>query len=389
LNSTQETSKKSLSYWEYKAYFHQIDFAIVGAGIVGMSAAFHIKRHFPNKKVVLIDGSTFSDGASFKNAGFACFGSAGELLSDMEKTDLATTINTASLRIKGLKALDGWLGMKHIDYQACGSYELFTSTEKEEYEKCCSTLDTLNIGFKEAGLFQKDVFSIVSPQLGLEKSFPYTIYNQYEGKIDTAKLNIMALQSLNSTGIPIIKGLKVKAFNETNQGVYVQTKDFDFITQKLILATNGFSKTLLPDLNIEPARAQVLISEPLEKLNLNSTYHLNQGYDYFRMIDDRLLVGGGRNLAMDEENTDQFGLTSKIQDHLENLLQTIVHPRDKKVKIDFRWSGIMGVGQEKAPLIGNHSPNISYGIRMGGMGVAIGTLIGKTLADRLLEKDKA
>lgn len=384
--STYTTSTKSLSYWEYKAFFQGIDFTIVGAGLVGMSTAFHLKQLYPHKKIILIDKAHLSDAASFKNAGFACFGSAGELLADINTNGPEKTIHTAQLRIDGLKALDAWLGFKEIDFQPCGSYELFKTNELHSYQKVVDQLPYLNDLFKEEGIFKENVFRETK---GINASFPSAIFNQFEGKIDTALLNLQAQKSLNKLQIPILKGIQVEAFKDQSSHVDVVTSDFQFQTKKLILATNGFSKRILPELNIEPARAQVLVTEPLTNLQLPSTYHMNEGFDYFRVIDNRILLGGGRNLDFSEENTVEFGLTSLIQDHLENLLNEHILPEKRNPRIDFRWSGIMGVGSEKAPLIDDFSDNISYGIRMGGMGVAIGSLIGKTLADRLFEKDKA
>jgi len=40
----------------------------------------------------------------------------------------------------------------------------------------------------------------------------------------------------------------------------------------------------------------------------------------------------------------------------------------------------MGVGTEKKPIIKHYSPNVVCAVRMGGMGVAIGSLVGKEAA---------
>jgi hypothetical protein len=50
-------------------------------------------------------------------------------------------------------------------------------------------------------------------------------------------------------------------------------------------------------------------------------------------------------------------------------------------KIEHRWSGIMGVGANKKPIVSQLSENVYCGVRLGGMGVAIGSLIGQELAD--------
>ena len=45
--------------------------------------------------------------------------------------------------------------------------------------------------------------------------------------------------------------------------------------------------------------------------------------------------------------------------------------------------GIMGVGNQKKAIVKQTSQNIFCGIRLGGMGVAIGSLVGKELAELL------
>jgi len=65
-----------------------------------------------------------------------------------------------------------------------------------------------------------------------------------------------------------------------------------------------------------------------------------------------------------------------IQDTLMNFLQTVVLP-NQSFKIAHRWSGILGVGAQKAPIVKKCSPHIGVAVRLGGMGVAIGSLVGE------------
>jgi len=53
------------------------------------------------------------------------------------------------------------------------------------------------------------------------------------------------------------------------------------------------------------------------------------------------------------------------------------------VKIETRWVGIMGVGDKKTTIVKQLDKNIYCAVRMGGMGVAIGSLIGKEVVDLL------
>jgi glycine/D-amino acid oxidase-like deaminating enzyme len=65
---------------------------------------------------------------------------------------------------------------------------------------------------------------------------------------------------------------------------------------------------------------------------------------------------------------------------LEQLLNEVILP-NQEVKIEHRWSGIMGLGSSKNPIVAQLSEHVYCGVRLGGMGVAIGSLIGTELAD--------
>ena len=126
----------------------------------------------------------------------------------------------------------------------------------------------------------------------------------------------------------------------------------------------------------------MLITSPIKDLHIKGTFHLEEGYYYFRNINNRILLGGGRNLDFETEKTTQFGETTLVQNKLENLLKTIILP-NTAFEITHRWSGIMGIGSQKKPIVKQLSENSYCGIRLGGMGVAIGSLVGKELADLL------
>ena len=91
-------------------------------------------------------------------------------------------------------------------------------------------------------------------------------------------------------------------------------------------------------------------------------------------------MGGGRNLDFKTEETSEFGQTELIQNRLDSMLQEIILPHTD-FEIERRWSGIMGIGNTKRPIVKQLSDNLICGVRLGGMGIAIGSLVGKKLAD--------
>ena len=69
-----------------------------------------------------------------------------------------------------------------------------------------------------------------------------------------------------------------------------------------------------------------------------------------------------------------------VQSKLEQLLREVILPQTD-FEIEQRWSGIMGIGNKKTTITKQLSNNVYCGVRLGGMGVAIGTNIGAELAN--------
>ncbi|MCH2194247.1 FAD-dependent oxidoreductase [Kordia sp.] len=367
----------NLSYWEYKSWLTNIDFTVVGSGIVGLNCALQLRKQYPTAKIVILEKGILPQGASTKNAGFACFGSLSEILDDLNTHSEEEVVNLVKRRCNGLQLLRETLGDATIDYQALGGYELFTEEDTELYETCLLKKDQINqLLFP---VFKENVFSEVSNTFQFERIQSNYIFNQFEGQIDTGKMMQALVQKVLSSNIQILNSVLVEGFSETGNAVQIRTNHFDFYTNKLLIATNGFASQLL-DEKVKPARAQVLITEPIPDLHIKGTFHLDKGYYYFRNIDNRILFGGGRNLDFKGEETTELLQTELIQQKLEELLKTVILP-NTTFAIAHRWSGIMGVGSQKKAIVKPLSNNIYCGVRLGGMGVAIGSLVGKELAD--------
>ena len=126
----------NLSYWEIKSYLSNVDYTIVGSGIVGLNCALHLKKHFPKSKILILERGMLPQGASTKNAGFACFGSLSEIIDDLNSHSEEEVFNLVKKRLDGLSLLRQTLSDEVMDYQQYGGYELFSNRDKELYETC-------------------------------------------------------------------------------------------------------------------------------------------------------------------------------------------------------------------------------------------------------------
>jgi gamma-glutamylputrescine oxidase len=367
----------NLSYWEQKTWLNNIDYAVVGSGIVGLSTALHLKIKQPNAKIIILEKGLFPQGASTKNAGFACFGSLSEILKDLESHTESDVLELVGQRHKGLQLLRSTLGDDALSYQQLGGYELFLEKDELLFDTCSQNMKHVNSLLKP--VFKADVFSKVSNHFNFSRIQNQYIRNQFEGQIDTGKMMQALIKRVQELGVIILNNTKVERYFEHSDKIAIQTTHFELSALKLIFTTNGFANQLINE-DVQPARAQALITKPLKNLQIKGTFHLDCGYYYFRNVDNRILLGGGRNLDVKGETTTKLAETEKIQQSLENILKHTILPKID-FEIEHRWSGIMGVGSQKKPIVKQLSNHVYCGVRMGGMGVAIGSLIGKEVSD--------
>ncbi|MFT4762565.1 MAG: gamma-glutamylputrescine oxidase [Paraglaciecola sp.] len=371
------------SFWENEVFYQQADFIIIGSGIVGLNAAIHLKESSPESRVVVLERGTLPIGASTRNAGFACFGSLSELLDDLKTQSEEEVLALVEKRWRGLQRLRERVGDKNLDFKQWGGYELFEEKEATAFNKCVERVDDFNEKLAVI-ISNKKTFQIADNELGRFnfKNIKHLIFNSAEGQVHTGKMMHALWQLAVKKGIEVFNGVEVLDFENSENGVTIfGNHGFEMKAAKMAVCTNGFAKKLLPLLkDISPARNQVLITKPIENLHLKGTFHYDRGYVYFRNVGNRVLLGGFRQLAKTEETTAQFGLTNNIQDALESFLRTVILP-NQKVEIEQWWSGIMGVGETKAPIVKEVEKNVFVAVRLGGMGVAIGSLVGEEVAE--------
>lgn len=375
-----------LSYWERETFFKDLDVAVIGSGIVGLAAAIHLKKLDPSLRVAILERGTLPIGASTRNAGFACFGSMTELLDDLSHASEDDVLAVVEKRWRGLQRLRELVGDENLDFQMLGGYEMFTDAEEAIFRECRERMPDLNekIG-KITGW--PEGYKVVDerlPGLGFQ-GVRHLILNQPEGQVHTGKMMAALLRRALDAGVEIFNGFAIRHLEDTSQGVEIETEfGWTLRVPKVLVAVNGFARRLLSMADVQPARNQVLITQPIPGLRVEGCFHYDRGYFYFRNIDGRILLGGGRNLDLEREKTDEFGSNELIRKALVHLLHTVVCP-GQPVEIDAWWSGILGLGPVKKPIVQNVSPNITVAVRLSGMGVAIGTLVGQEGATLTLQ----
>lgn len=373
------------SIWERNNFLHY-DVVVIGGGIVGLCTAYYIRERFPQYNIVILERGLIPTGASTKNAGFACMGSPSELLDDLTRMTEDEVLELFLYRRRGLERLKELVGTEKIGYAQNGSFELLRKEEGHILEQ----LDHLNHILQSE--LQTNAFTIRNEyiqEFGLNQNEIHAlIQNNCEGELDTGKMMKNLMLKVLACGIEIKTGCYVTSVQEDHENVMIHCEThpdlpaITFSTQVLCICNNGFAKQLLPAYDVVPGRGQVLITHPIPSLPFKGIFHFDKGYYYFREYQQRVLFGGGRNLDFEGETTTELALNTLIQKDLEEKLRELILP-NREVEIDSQWSGIMAFGATKQPILKQHSSRIFVGVRMGGMGVAIGSEVGFRLSQML------
>lgn len=371
------------SIWETDSFYHPTDILIVGSGLTGLFTAIEFKTQNPGLSVRIIERGHFPEGASLKNAGFACFGSLSEVLDDISRTDKASALKRIEKRYLGIQKLLSVTSPAAIDYQQHHGFEIFTEKEATLFSSCKDNLENINSEIEATLGFRP--YSFVDNTFGFSTEYPI-LKIRNEGALHSGKLVSKLVQIAKSLGVIFTFGFNLQSINVEGSQWKASDGEISFKATKLVLATNGFSGKIVPGLNIEPARGQLLLTEPIPDLKLDGTFHAHEGYFYFRAIHNQILLGGGRNFDRINENTDSQKVSEIIQHALEELLHDIILP-GKKVKIVRRWAGTMAFGSEneKDPIVKELEKNLYIGARLGGMGVAMAPILAEELSELVLK----
>lgn len=380
-----------ISVWEKESFFAPADITILGSGLVGLWCAWHLKKQFPKSRITILDRGVIPTGASTRNAGFACFGSVTELIADKERSGEDAMLQLVDMRYRGLQRTRKILGEKAIGFQWSKGYELIAAGKDPGEAILQDQIHWLN--------------EKLSPIIGSSPTYKFAnkkikrfgfgatahlIENKFEGTLHSGQLCQQLLQRVTAMGVTVLNSINVKHFESGPEGIKLytswpvnnSTQEYIFHTKQLLVCTNAFARQLLPQLDIVPARGQILVTAPLPNLRFRGSFHYDEGYYYFRDLGDRILLGGARNKAFEEESTTEMEISDTIQKELENFLQNYLLP-GQPINITDRWSGIMGMGSEKMPIIKEVERGVWCAVRMSGMGVALSALVGEEIATKL------
>jgi len=353
----------------------EVDFLVVGAGLVGCSAAFLAAQ--AGREVTITEMRDIGLGASSRNAGFMITGLDTYYHHAVAKYGAAVTREMWELSCTTHGYWHEFAKKGNVRLEQCGSMLLAESAdEARDLEEAARALD-------EAGIDHE--YCSYDP---LHRGYYACIRQPQDAAVQPYELVRAVFQQ---SGAELVANNELYAIEqESDEIVTVYTRQYIFKARYVMLCTNAYSVNIDPYFvgKVIPTRAQCIATAPLSNGPLlNTCGYSDYGYMYYRdTFDGRLLIGGGRkqNKMLENDTTDDR-ITDPVQRHLENYLREKFP--DVDAPIERRWAGIMGFSCDGLPLVGTlpGKPRVGFAVAFHGHGLAMGAGTAERAVDLLLK----
>ena len=332
------------------------DVVVVGGGVTGCSAALTLAG--AGLKVRLHDAREIAGGASGRNGGFALRGGAAPY--DVTVETIGRD-NAVWLWRETERVLDRLVGLAGDAARRTGSLRL--AADDEERDELATELE----GLREGG------FAAEWIEEPLDGRFHAAIFHPGDAALQPARwvrrLAILAAEA----GVDIREHSWVESLG-------------DLDAEHVLVATDGYPSGLLGEIEglIVPTRGQMIATEPLEERLFDCPHYGRHGFDYWQQTPDgRILAGGFRDSALQDEFTTDEVTTPQIQGALESFVADLV---GRPVRVDYRWAGLFGLVMDFLPVVGRVPGDDRTWVAGGysGHGNVLGLLCGELVAEAML-----
>jgi glycine/D-amino acid oxidase-like deaminating enzyme len=390
LSSDNQSSSNIPSYWNHSAISYQtpstledsinVDVTIIGAGFTGLRAALELAK--ANISVAVLDSEEPGWGASGRTGG--------------QVNPLAHAVPE-----KIISQLGDTFGPRMLQSYVNSGNELF-SLIKEHGIQCdavqngwlraahCKTaikqLEEMQQGWSEYGLDINFVEGDALHKLSGSKAYDMATQVSSGGCIQPLSFCRELSRVAIEKGAQIFAHSGVQSIKPQGAKWQVKTAKGQVTSQWVLFCTNGYTDNTLKGLkqSVIPLVSVQAVTRPLTDQEYASV--LPNGHTlsdtrrviYYARKDnhDRLLFG---SLGM----SDQCNGTDKAR--LQKALQT-VFPQFTAADLSLYWGGKLGFTADVLPHLHEPAPGVLAGLGYNGRGVAMASVMGRILAERVSGK---
>ena len=152
----------------------------------------------------------------------------------------------------------------------------------------------------------------------------------------------------------------------------------------IVVAVDGNLGKALPEIadEVQPTRLQMISTAPETSRNLKYAVYVRQGWDYWQQLPDgRVAIGGGRDLALEQEATDVVEPTQVMRNYLEAKLKEI----GVTAPVEHHWAAIVSYTDSGLPIVKEVQPGVWAVGAYCGTGNVVGALLARGVVDQCID----
>ena len=359
------------------------DIVIVGGGYTGLSAAITLAR--AGVSVAVLEAEAFGAGASTRNGGGV--GGAvtvGKTLGGRRLPALeakrASILSEASHAYAGIKAVIAAEGIA-CDWQQNGRF--LGAWTPAHYHAQAASLSLLNdhgrLGARMISRAQQReelATDIYHGGMVLERTASVHPARLYGGLLEIALV----------AGVRLCSGTRVTALARSSTGWTVSTTRGTIRADRVVIATNGYTDRVAPELRrrLVPLASNIIVTEELPAGLADALFPTNRYVNdsprirsYYRLTPDRKRVlFGGRG---------RFGRGAFAAELHRKMVERL--PDLRGIRITHAWSGQVAFTLDSIPHVGARD-GLHFALGCNGSGIAMMTHLGRYLGRRIAGSDE-
>jgi len=361
----------------------QADVVVVGSGYTGLSAALTLARR--GRDTIVLERGVPGFGASTRNGGQ--IGSGNQKFRVKRLIELRGREKAIALLREGTRMLDyiaEVITKENIDchFKRCGRFR--GAIRPEHYEAMARDMEDLR---EVAG-----VESFMVPraeqhtEIGSDIFFGGSVLPN-DASLHPGLYHAGLMARVEEVGGRILGVTDATAISRQGPGYSVTTSRGNITCRDVIIATNGHTDGLVPDLQrriVAVGSAMIATGEipadlytslmPKQRVYGNTS----RVFSYFRGAPgERRIVWGGR--------VARFGAGNRIAAY-RHLVRDMLHcfPNLAEVPITHAWDGLIGYSHDEVPHLGRTRDGLYYALGYSGTGVSRATYFGNKIALKVL-----
>lgn len=359
----------------------KVDVAVIGAGYTGLSAAYTLAKQGVN--VAVLEAESIGWGASSRNGGMALTGLKLPMQTVIKRYGRGLARQLFQCSLDSVSLVEQIVQEEKIDCGFARSGHLLAANKPGHYEALKGEVEFM------AREFNHEVRLVPPKDMGSEigsAAYHGGLVDEVSGGLNPAQYVAGLARAAEKAGAGLHARARVNRIERREKRFHIQTERGALSAESVLAATAGYTGSVTKRLQrkIIPIGSFIIATErlperlarelsPKNRMIFDFKHYLN----YFRLWEDRLIFGGRAAFFPETENT--------IRRSAEILRREMVgvYPQLKDVKVEYAWGGTLDFAFDMMTHVGRED-GVYYALGYAGHGVAMGTYLGKTVAEAML-----